>query len=139
LLVFDEIFTALRIPPCSKKHGCPKEIIGTKNTNNFEILVGAGKAIIQSLHERFERDHQDDTEYIPAVKSVIFGIKQFAITIEFNEMEISTLEETLKNYSRQLYLEVWLSHNEEGEGVDEATEASNYYFDYVYEHEEHPH
>jgi len=41
-----------------------KEIIGTKNMNNFEILVGTGKAIIQSLHERFECNHQDDTEYI---------------------------------------------------------------------------
>ena len=115
-----------------------KEIIETKNMNNFEILVGTGKAVIQSLHERFERDHQDDTEYIPAVKSVIFGIKQFSITIEFNEMEISTLEETLKNYALQLYLEVWLSHNEEGEDADEDTEAGNYYFDYAYEHEEHP-
>lgn len=104
--------------------------------NNFEILVGTGKAIIQSLHERYERNHQDDIEYIPIVKSTIFGIKQFAITIEFNEMETSTLEETLENYARQLYLEVWLSHNEED--VDGATEAGNYYFDYVYEHEEHP-
>jgi len=61
------------------------------------------------------------------------------MTIDLNEMEISQLEETLKGYSRQLYVEVWLSHGNDGEDVDESTEEGNYYFDYIYEHEEHPH
>jgi hypothetical protein len=54
---------------------------------------------------------------------------------------IQALKETLKKFNRDLYISGWLTQAKEAENelnLEEESEAAEYYFDYVYEHGEHP-
>jgi hypothetical protein len=103
-----------------------------------ELFVSTGKSIVRKMHERNEKYSQDDEEYIPALKIVITGIIEVASKHNIEDGVICEIAESIKDYGRQLYLEVWLANGEEGENVEQATEDGIVYFNYIYEHEKHP-
>lgn len=111
-----------------------------QKTDPVETLVGAGKSIIQALHDRYERDRLDDAEHIPTVKAAITGMKDYLRYLDPGSVAPIGLEEVLKSHARKLYIEVWLAYEEKPEDEDPvvATENATYYFDYIYEHGEHP-
>ncbi len=78
----------------------------------------------------------DDAEYIPVIKTVIEGVSKGMIGSTPTEQE--TIKRKLYEYSRGLYLEVWLSDGEEGEDIEKAKADGEATFDYIYKNEKHP-
>ena len=106
--------------------------------NNFDILIGTGKAILDRLHEQNQIYAMDDAEYIPVIKTIIKGIQDYAIKLNLQKEQISKIKSKLKCYARELYLKMWLEHGEEGENVVAAKAEGKENFDYIYKYEEHP-
>ena len=60
----------------------------------------------------------------------------------FNKKDIQGIEKDLKEFNRAFYVDEWLNNAKDDEGdidIEEETESARYYFDYIYEHGEHPH
>ena len=108
--------------------------------NSFDILTGNGKTILHRIYEQNKIETMDDAEYIPLMKIIIKGIQDYAIKLNLPKKQISKIESELKDYSRKLYLKMWLEQCEEIEGVitAEAESEGTETFDYIYEYEEHP-
>ena len=104
----------------------------------IEILVNSGKSVINRLYKQNKIKNYDDSEFIPTLKMVIYGIADEAVKLIINENQIEVLMTILKDHARDLYITSWLSNGEEGEDIKVETENAIYYFDYIYEHEEHP-
>jgi len=108
--------------------------------NSFDILTGTGKTILDRIYEQNQIEIMDDAEYIPLMKIIIKGIQEYAIKLNIPKKQISKIESKLKDYSRKLYLKMWLKQCEEIDGVvsAEAESECTETFDYIYEYEEHP-
>jgi hypothetical protein len=108
--------------------------------NGFDILTGNGITILDRLHEQNQIETMDDAEYIPLIKIIIKGIQDYAIKLNLPKKQISEIEIKLKDYSRKLYLKIWLEQCKEIDGVisAEAESEGAGTFDYIYEYEEHP-
>ena len=98
------------------------------------IIIQAGKAALLELHKRNEEESEDDTWYIPTLKTVIRGIASSAP----DPVGRHQVRQALINYARELYLSFWL----ESEGTDitdnQACEEGLYWFDYIYAQEAYP-
>ena len=104
----------------------------------IEILINSGKSVINRLYRQNKIKTYDDSEFIPTLKVVIQGIADEAVKLIVEEKQIEALMTNLKDFARDQYIMTWLSNGEEGEDVEVETENAIYYFDYIYEHEEHP-
>ena len=59
----------------------------------------------------------------------------------FEDTDIKNVEEELIQLNMNLYIKRWLKHAKEAEefpDLESETEAAQYYFEYIFEHEEHP-
>jgi hypothetical protein len=107
--------------------------------NPTEILLNSGKSVINRLYMQNEIKNYDDSEFIPTLKMVIYGIADETVKLIVNEKQVDVIMTALKDFARDQYIRAWLSNGEEEEDIKAATEDAIYYFDYIYEHEEHPH
>lgn len=101
-----------------------------------------GKEIIKRLHKYNEEYSIDDAEYIPLIKRIIEAIGSYLIQSDKSMSEIENLTGSLVAYAKKLYVESCQIHAEEsGEDIpqEQVKDESEEYFDYIYEHEEHPH
>jgi hypothetical protein len=108
----------------------------------IETAEGIGKAIINRLHKQNEDYSMDDAEYIPLVKRIIEAVGIYICQNDELKSSADNLTGALIDYAKELYVELCQFHAEEG-GEDisseQVKEESEEYFDYIYEHEEHPH
>ena len=59
----------------------------------------------------------------------------------FEDTDIKNVEEELIQLNVNLYIKRWLKDAKEAEGflaLESETEAAQYYFEYIFAHEEHP-
>ena len=108
----------------------------------MEIHRNIGKSILKDFYDFSSEKSLDDAEYIPVVRVIIKGIVKNMAAENFNKNEIQSIEKDLKEFNRAFYVNGWLKNTKEDEGdidEEEETESARYYFDYIYEHGEHPH
>mmetsp|Transcript_18293 Transcript_18293/g.8513 ORF Transcript_18293/g.8513 Transcript_18293/m.8513 type:complete len:118 (+) Transcript_18293:37-390(+) len=116
-----------------------------KTTNKDTIAKTAeeiGKGIIKRLHQHSEVNLLDDADYIPILKRIIEAIGVHISQSDKSKSGIDGLTGTLIGYARDLYVELCQIHAEENNediSLEEIKEESEEYFDYIYEHEDHPH
>ena len=80
--------------------------------NNNKQAVEIGKAIIKRFFDYYEDVGLDDeTEFFPILKIIIWG----AVDNFKNDSQRLNIEKELKEYSKQLYISLWLLHAEEDE------------------------
>jgi hypothetical protein len=110
--------------------------------NVVKTAEGIGKEIISRLHKQNEESAMDDAEYIPLIKRIIEAVGIYICQNDNLKASADKLTGSLVDYAKELYVEVCQFHAEEG-GEDITPEQvkveSEEYFDYIYEHEEHPH
>ena len=109
-----------------------------KNMEPTEILVNSGKSVINRLYRQNKIKTYDDSEFIPTLKMIIYGIADEAVKLIIDDKQIESIMTILKDHAKDLYITLWLSNGEEGDDIEVETENAIYYFDYIYEHEEHP-
>jgi hypothetical protein len=81
-----------------------------KSDNNISVEIG--KSIIAKYYDYYEDEGLDDeAEFFPVLKIVIRGT---ASCIK-NDSQRQFIENELKEYSKQLYVDLWLLHAEEDE------------------------
>jgi len=111
-----------------------------KMGDNYENI---GIAILKNFFNYYHEQRLDDTEYIPVVKIIIDGIQESMLSSGITEKDVESLKNRLIEFTRELYKELWLEHAKENEDnevfdLDSESESAEYYFDYIYEHGEHP-
>jgi len=78
--------------------------------NNTTILIG--KSIIKRFFNYYENESLDDeNEFFPVLKIIISGI----VDAFKNDSRSLIIEKELKEYSKQIYISLWLRHAEEDE------------------------
>ncbi|WP_067521602.1 hypothetical protein [Endozoicomonas ascidiicola] len=97
-----------------------------------ETTITIGKAVLLQLHQRNQKELMDDSDYIPVLKTVISGV----VSTAPDPVSQRQIQQTLHEYARDLYMQLWISTTAEGEDpeLDEGLET----FDYIYEHENWP-
>lgn len=110
--------------------------------NDINLLCNAGKSVLSSLHSSSIKYGLDDTEYLPAVKAAICGIKSQAILLNLPRGTINYIIKEMIEHSKVSYLDFWLSNKKTTDDSDDqrkiASEEGVYYFDYIYENEKLP-
>jgi len=111
-----------------------------KMGDNYENI---GIAILKNFFNYYHEQRLDDAEYIPVVKIIINGIQESMLSSGIAEKDVESLKNRLMEFNRELYKELWLKHAKENEDsevfdLDSESESAEYYFDYIYEHGEHP-
>jgi hypothetical protein len=80
--------------------------------NNNKQAEEIGKAIIKRFFDYYEDVRLDDeTEFFPIFKVIIWG----AVDSFKKDSQRRTIEKELKEYSKQLYISLWLLQAEEYE------------------------
>ena len=107
---------------------------------NYENI---GISILKNFYDYYCEQELDDAEYIPVVKVIINGIQESMLSLDVAEEEIESLKNRLIEFNRELYKDLWIGHAKEDEDsedidLDSESESASYYFDYIYEHGEHP-
>jgi hypothetical protein len=100
-----------------------------------------GKEIIKRLHKHNEENSLDDAEYIPLIKRIIEAIGIYISQNDKLKSGTDNLTEALIVYAKDLYVELCQIYaGEDGKDIssEQVKEESEEYFDYIYEHEEHP-
>lgn len=102
-----------------------------------------GKAILHDYFDFYCEQTLDDTEYIPVVKIVIDAMVKSMASDRFDMKDIQVVKNSLTEFNCDLYTNRWLIQAKEAENgnslnEEEESEAAKYYFDYIYEHGEHP-
>jgi len=101
------------------------------------------KIVNHILDEHFgyvRRDVVDDIEMIKELKFVLNGVRNYLVSINENEEIIKSLLSQFKEYEKAKYMKAYIENFDkeddltEGEKVEEAS----YYFEYVFDNEEHP-
>ena len=111
-----------------------------KMGDNYENI---GIAILKNFFNYYHEQRLDDAEYIPVVKIIINGIQESMLSSGIAEKDVESLKNRLMEFNRELYKELWLKYAKEDEDsenldLDDESESAMYYFDYIYEHGEHP-
>ncbi len=96
-----------------------------------DILIEAGKTVINSFFDRNEKHSMDDAEIIPLVKDVVNGMSAHSTDVE-------TVREALFKFARKKYTDLCKKHQTEDGDDEDRLEENEEYFAYVYENEEHP-
>jgi len=79
---------------------------------NNKIAVEIGKSIIRRFFDYYEDVGLDDeTEFFPILKIIIWGV----VDSSKNDSRSLDIEKELKEYSKQLYISLWILHAEEDE------------------------
>ncbi len=105
--------------------------------------INIGKSILNDYFDFYCEQMLDDADYIPVIKVIINGISKAMDRTQFNAKDIQTVKKTLMEYNRDLYINRWLENAKEDEdernlNLEDEAESAKYYFDYIYEHGEHP-
>ena len=107
----------------------------------MNTYLNVGKSILQDFYDYSCEKSLDDAEYIPVVRIIIEGIVKSMSNANFNKKDIQGNEKDLKKFSRDFYVKGWLKNakeDEEDTDLEDETESARYYFNYIYEHGEHP-
>jgi hypothetical protein len=117
--------------------------LSSKEQRKKELFVSIGRSVIEHYSEFCDREGLDDAEYIPTVKVIIEGLESAMVEQKMDDKDRLAVRDDLLSFCRNMYTEGWLSNaveDAEGRRVDMKGErkAAEYYFDYVYEHGEHP-
>ena len=107
---------------------------------NYENI---GISILKNFYDYYCAQKLDDAEYIPVVKVIINGIQESMLSSGVADKEAESLNEKLIEFNRELYKDLWLKNAKKNEDpkdidLDSESESAAYYFDYIYEHGEHP-
>ncbi len=102
-----------------------------------------GVSILKNFYDYYCAQKLDAAEHIPVVKVIINGIQESMLSSNVAEKEVESLKNRLIGFNRELYKDLWLKNakrNEDPKDIDLDSEAESaaYYFDYIYEHGEHP-
>ena len=108
--------------------------------DNYENI---GIAILKNFFDYYREQTLDDEDYIPVVKVIINGMQESMLSSGIAEKDVESLKNRLIEFTRELYKERWLEHAREDEDsenldLDGESESATFYFDYIYEHGEHP-
>lgn len=109
--------------------------------NCIEEIEASARKILLEIFDIFLSDRTDDSEYIRNVKAVLSGIDNFIQDNEKYKSLRESINETLYQYARSL----WLNHiqREDVTETDRSSETDNegydeYYYDYIYKHGVYP-
>lgn len=108
----------------------------------IDAIEGNAKAVISKLHRVFVDDRLDVTEYVRNVKAVIDGTDEFLKENKEIIDDPKLLKQVLHNFSKELWLadlkrKVEKKENEKNwEAADE--EYYEYFYDYIYAHNNYP-
>ena len=97
--------------------------------------ISVGQSIVSRLHNNFERCFQDDLDYISAIGAVVVGVVEVATKAGHQHAEILQIAESIKDYARCLYLELWLANCEESENLAQVEEEGLRFFNAAFEKE----
>ena len=111
-----------------------------KMGDNYENI---GIAILKNFFDYYREQTLDDEDYIRVVKVIISGMQESMLSSGVTEKNVESLKSRLIEFSRGLYKELWLEHAREDEDsenldLDGESKSATFYFDYIYEHGEHP-
>jgi hypothetical protein len=113
--------------------------------NCIDALEGSTKNIIIKLHEVFIDGRVDDSEYIRNVKAILNGVNEFVRSNREIISDPKILEQVLYEFARELWLSGLKKRLEqESESEDsinenpEDKEYYEYYFDYIFAHNNYP-
>ena len=101
------------------------------------------KIVSHILDEHYNyscRDTLDDVEMIKGLKFVLKGAENYLHETGQNEEKIGELIIQLKDYSKKKYMKEYINNFDEDADLseNEKSEEASYYFEYLYENEEHP-
>jgi len=107
---------------------------------NYEKI---GMSILKNFFDYYREERLDDAEYVSVVKVIINGIQESMLSSNVAEKDIKSLKMRLIGFNRELYKDLWLENAKKHENpahidLDDEAESAAYYFDYIYEHGEHP-
>ena len=107
---------------------------------NYENI---GMTILKNFFDYYCEQRLDDAEYVRVVKVIINGIQESMPSLGVGGKEAESLNDKLIECNRELYKDLWLKNakkNEDPNDIDLEIESESaaYYFDYIYEHGEHP-
>jgi len=107
---------------------------------NYENI---GMAILKNFFDYYCEQKLDDAEYVRVVKVIINGVQESMLSSDIVEKEVVSLKNSLIGFNRKLYKDLWIKDAKEHEDPehidsDSESESATYYFDYIYEHGEHP-
>ena len=108
----------------------------------MDTHLNIGKSILQDYYDYYREQVLDEAEYISVVKIIINGAVKPVPSSDLSDADSRHIKDTLKEFNRDLYVDAWLEQAEESENKidrEAETESAKYYFDYIYEHGEHPH
>jgi hypothetical protein len=113
--------------------------------NCIDAIEGTTKSIIIKLHEAFTEGRVDDSEYIRNIKALLDGVNEFVYSNKELINDPKILEHVLYEFSRELWLSGLKKRlDQESESEDSITgdfedkEYYEYYFDYIFAHNEYP-
>jgi hypothetical protein len=107
--------------------------------DELRLAEDIGRAILLKQNEHFMKDELDNLEHIAIIKVIIGGITDCLRKNDFSEKDVNAISQSLKQFSKDLFIESWMTSIEEGEDLDEARTEGEDYFDYIFEHEKYPH
>ena len=107
---------------------------------NYENI---GMTILRDFFDYYCEQRLDDAEYVRVVKVIINGIQESMLSLGVSDKETEFLNEKLIEFNREFYKDLWLKNAKKNEDpknidLDSESESAAYYFDYIYEHGEHP-
>jgi len=102
-----------------------------------------GISILKNFFDYYCAQDLDDAEYIPVVKVIINGIQESMLSSGVADKEAKSLSRKLIEFNRELYKDLWTRDAKKDVDpkdidLDGESESAAYYFDYIYEHGEHP-
>lgn len=113
--------------------------------NCIDLVEKVIESIITKLHEVFINERLDDSEYIRNVKAVLDGTSEYVQANKEALENLENLQQKLYEFSKRLWLsELKKRLQQESEPEDTiVNEAENddyyeYYFDYIYAHDNYP-
>ena len=103
-------------------------------SDNKTLIISLGKTVILAAQRRFETEVLDNDEHIPNLKTIIGAFAEFAAS-ELDETSSESVEGTLCEYGRDLFIQFWLKLADEADDADslDAEEtAARKTFDRIY-------
>jgi hypothetical protein len=113
--------------------------------NCVDLVEKVIESIITKLHEVFINESLDDSEYIRNVKAVLDGTSEYVQANKETLENLENLQQKLYDFSKRLWLsELKKRLQQESESADppengtENDDYYEYYFDYIYAHDNYP-
>lgn len=106
-----------------------------------QIYLKIGRSILRRYFDYSTKQTIDDSKYIPTVRVIIEGITEEMKSLGLGKPNCDELAKKLKTFNRQMYQNIWIKHAKEDEeqfDLEKESQLAQYYFDYIYEHGEHP-